>query len=102
MFTLIGGAPAPKVANAAIAATDTTPTQGYFQFDQAGINHSSLLDPTASLANTGMLQKQMRYFLGITGVALVVDPTQGGAALPLAPLSFPDVQVPEKFTILGH
>src|SRR5512133_1895708 len=102
MFTLTGGAPAPKVANAAIAATDTTPTQGYFQFDQTGINHSSLLDSTASLANTGLLQKQMRYFLGITGVALVVDPTQGGAALPLAPLAFPDVQVPEKFTILGH
>jgi len=102
MFTLTGGAPAPKVANAAIAATDITPTQGYFQFDQTGINHSSLLDPTASLANTGMLQKQMRYFLGITGVALVVDPTQGGAALPLAPLSFPGVQVPAQFTILGH
>lgn len=102
MYTIAGGALAPKVANAAVTGADTTPTEGYFQFDQGGINHSSLLDPTASLANTGLLQKQMRYFLGITGVALVVDPTQGGAALPLAPLSFPDVQVPEKFLILGH
>jgi hypothetical protein len=102
MYTIAGGALAPKVANAAVTGADTTPTEGYFQFDQTGINHSSLLDPTASLANTGLLQKQMRYFLGITGVALVVDPTQGGAALPLAPLSFPDVQVPEKFLILGH
>ena len=101
MFTLSGGAPAPKVANAAVAATDTTPTEGYFQFDQTGIGHSSLLDPTASPANTGLLQKQMRYFLGITGTALVVDPTQG-AALPVAPLSLPGLQVPAKYTILGH
>lgn len=102
MFTITGGAPAPKVANAAITAADTTPTEGYFQFDQAGINHSSLLDPTASLANTGMLQKQMRYFLGAMGNTIVVDPTQGGAALPLAPLTLPGVQVPAQFTILGY
>lgn len=102
MFTLTGGAPAAKVANAATTAADTTPSQGYFQFDQTGINHSSLLDPTASLTNTGLLQKQMRYFLGAMGNTIVVDPTQGGAALPLAPLAFPGVQVPAQFTILGH
>lgn len=102
MFTLTAGAPAPKVANAAVAITATTPTEGYFQFDQAGIGHSSLLDPTASLVNTGLLQKQMRYFLGAMGTTLVVDPTQGGATLPLAPLAFPEVQAPEKYTIFGH
>jgi hypothetical protein len=36
------------------------------------------------------------------GNTIVVDPTQGGAALPLAPLAFPGVQVPAQFTILGH
>jgi hypothetical protein len=101
MFTLTAGAPAPKVANAAIAATDTAPTQGYFQFDQTGIGHGSLLDPTASPTNTGLLQKQMRYFLGITGTTLVVDPTQGGA-LPLVVPAFPEVPAPEKYQIFGH
>jgi len=102
MFTLSGGAPAPKVANAATTAADTTPTQGYFQFDQAGIGHGSMLDPTASLVNTGLIQKQVRYFLGAMGNTIVVDPTQGGAALPVAPPVFPGVQVPAQFTIFGH
>lgn len=101
MFTLAGGVPAPKVANAAVTVSDTTPTQGYFQFDQAGINHSSMLDPTASAVNTGLIQKQVRYFMGVTGVSLVVDPTQG-ASLPVAPPVFPGVQVPAKYLILGH
>ncbi|WP_243319862.1 Ig-like domain-containing protein [Geothrix sp. SG200] len=101
MFTITGGALAPKVANAAITAADTAPTQGYFQFDQTGIGHSSLLDPS-NLTNLMLIQKQMRYFLGMTGVNLVVDPTQGGAALPVAPPAFPGVQVPAQYTILGH
>ena len=101
MFTLSGASPVPKVANAATTAADLTPTQGFFQFDQAGIGHSSLLDPTASLANTGLLQKQMRYFVGMTGTNLVVDPTQG-AALPIAPVSVPELQVPRQYLILGY
>ncbi len=94
------GAVVDKVVNAAVQAIDPTPTEGFFQFDQTGIGHSSLLDPTASPANTGLIQKQMRYFLGITGT--VVDPTQGAAALPIAPGLVKDVQVPEAFTILGY
>ncbi len=100
MFTLSGVTPAPKVANAAVAPTDTTPSEGYFQFDQTGISHSSLLDPS-NMTNLGLIQRQMRYFLGVTGNTIVVDPTQG-TALPIAPVPVQDVQVPERFTIFGH
>ncbi len=100
MFTITGGALAPKVANAAVALTDTTPTEGYFQFDQTGINHNSLIDPS-SLTNLSLIQRQMRYFMGFTGASIVVDPTQG-AALPIAPVPLTELALPERFTILGH
>jgi len=99
LFTLSGSAPAPKVADAAVSGAATTPTEGFFQFDQASIGHTSLLSPTASPTNTGLLQKQMRYFFLLN---LVVDPTQGAPALPIAPVALRDIQVPERFTILGH
>ncbi|HEY3400660.1 MAG TPA: hypothetical protein VGK03_08515 [Geothrix sp.] len=107
MYTLTAGAPTPKVANAAITAASTTPTEGYFQFDQANIGHSSMLDPGPAptypyMTNVLLIQKQVRYFLGAMGNTIVVDPTQGGAALPAAPVAFPGVQVPAQFTILGH
>jgi hypothetical protein len=101
MYTLNGATPAPKVANAAVTGADTTPTQGYFQFDQTGIGHGSLLDPS-NMTNLLLLQKQMRYFLGITGNTIVVDPTHGAPALPIAPVPYTEVQVPEKFHIFGH
>lgn len=101
MFTLNGATPAPKVADAATTGAATAPSQGYFQFDQAGIGHSSLLDPS-NMTNLLLVQKQVRYFLGITGSTIVVDPTQGGAALPIAPVPFTELQVPEKFHIFGH
>jgi hypothetical protein len=100
MFTLTGGALAPKVANAAVALTDLTPTEGYFQFDQTGIGHGSLIDPS-NMVNLGLIQRQLRYFMGATGTSIVVDPTQG-TALPLAPVALPEVQFQEKFPILGH
>ncbi len=104
MLTLNGsGAPTPKMNDAAVAATATTPTEGYFQFDQAGIAHGSLLDPTNPV-NISLLQRQMMYFLG---AGIVVDPTQGAPALPAArpaasPLAAPVVQVPSRYQILGH
>jgi hypothetical protein len=101
LYTLVGSVPTAKVANAATSATGTTPTEGIFQFDQTGIGHSSLLSPTASPTNTLLIQKQVRYFLGSTGVNLVVDPTQT-ATLPFVIPSFGDVQVPEKYEILGY
>ena len=101
LYTLSGTSPAPKVANAATTAAGTTPTEGVFQFDQTGIGHSSLLDPTASATNTGLIQKQFRYFLGITGTSIVVDPTQG-ATLPIAPVALEGLQVPAQYVIFGH
>ena len=98
MLTLSGGTPAPKVANAAVIGSATTPTEGYFQFDQTGISHGSLLDPS-NMTNLLLVQKQMRYFLML---GIVVDPTQGAPALPVAPVSYNEVAIPERYTILGH
>jgi hypothetical protein len=79
------GSTAPPVvfmspfAVAATSATATTPTEGYFQFNQTGISHGFLLDPTGSATATGLAQRQMVYFLKL---GIVVDPTVSGAALP--------------------
>jgi hypothetical protein len=73
------GAPTPKVDFAAALATATAPAEGYFQFDQAGVSHGFLLDPTNSLAATQLAQRQMVYFLKL---GIVVDPAVSGAALP--------------------
>ncbi|MEI6205931.1 MAG: hypothetical protein WCP20_04030 [Desulfuromonadales bacterium] len=66
------GAPAPKVDFAAASAAATAPVEGYFQFDQAGVSHGFLLDPTGSAIATGLAQKQMVYFLT---KGIVVDPS---------------------------
>ena len=55
------------------APTASAPMQGYFQFNQPGVSHGSLLDPTGSPTATGLIQRQMVYFL-LGGI--VVDPTQ--------------------------
>lgn len=101
MYTLSPGL-APKVTNAATAVTDTTPKEGYFQFDQAGIAHAFLLNPANPVA-VDLGQRQLVYWLG-TG--LVVDPTQQSATLPIAqPVYLPEsmiFQAPARITILGH
>jgi hypothetical protein len=109
MLTLTGGAPAPKSGNAASSGADTGPTEGYFQFDQTGIGHSSFLDLTNPLNSIGLIQKQARYFLGcnggfgVVGTNLVVDPYWPGPAMPIttAPVKV-EVQVPAKWTIIGY
>jgi hypothetical protein len=53
------------------------------------------------MANVLLIQRQVRYFLGITGSTIVVDPTQS-AALPIAPVPVQEVQVPAQFVIFGH
>jgi hypothetical protein len=105
MLTLNGTTPAPKVADAATTASAVTPTEGYFQFDQTGISHGSLLDP-ANMTNLALIQKQVRYFLGMGALipgatSIVVDPTQGGAAFPIAPAMHKDVEVAPVWPILG-
>ena len=106
MYTITAGALAPKVANAAVSPAATTPNEGYFQFDQANIGHSSMLDPGPAptypnMGNVLLIQRQVRYFLGITGATIVVDPTQS-AALPIAPVPVQEIQVPEQYVIFGH
>jgi hypothetical protein len=91
-------------AVAATAATDTTPTEGYFQFNQAGVSHGFLLDPTGSATVTGLAQRQMVYFLKL---GIVVDPTVSGAALPKAaarmvPGLAGEILLPPVLNIFGY
>ncbi|HJV22652.1 MAG TPA: hypothetical protein VJ570_08140 [Holophagaceae bacterium] len=63
-----------KVGAPALGPTDSTPAEGYFQFDQAGTTHDLLLDWSHPL-NAALAQKQMAYWLGAGGSSVVVDPT---------------------------
>lgn len=102
MYTLLSGSPAPKVDFAAASPVALTPKEGYFQFDQTGVSHGFLLDPTGSLTATGMAQKQMVYFLS-TG--LVVDPSSSSLPKSLAaaiPAIEREILLPKVVDILGH
>ena len=104
------GSTAPPVAFmspfavAATSAADTTPTEGYFQFNQTGISHGFLLDPTGSATATGLAQRQMVYFLKL---GIVVDPTVSGAALPkpvarIVPGMAGEILLPPVLKIFGY
>ncbi|MBI3130240.1 MAG: Ig-like domain-containing protein [Acidobacteria bacterium] len=101
MLTLSPG-PAPKVINAATSVLDAAPKEGYFQFDQTGIGHAFILNPTNPVA-IALGQRQLVYWLGF---GLVVDPTQQGATLPIVqPASLPESMIfdaPKAITILAH
>ncbi|MEI6306167.1 MAG: hypothetical protein WCP33_05040, partial [Deltaproteobacteria bacterium] len=104
LYTLTSGAPSAKVDFAAKGGIGaTTPAEGYFQFDQTGINHGSLLDPTASLANTGYMQSQMVQYLLYGGI---VDSTPSGVTRPAYDAQIPamkyDVSLPPVLKILGY
>jgi hypothetical protein len=104
MYTLTGGVPAPKTVSAATNSTGaTTPAEGYFQFDQAGINHGFLLDPTASLSNTQQAQSQMVQFL-LNGGIVDPTPTSVGKQVSAAPLTGVnyDVSLPPVLKIFGY
>ena len=75
LFTLAFGLPVPKLEPAALAATATRPSEGYFQFDQPGIEHGALLDVILHPDNAMLLQDQMLFFLGVDGASIVVDPS---------------------------
>jgi hypothetical protein len=77
MYTLNGTAPTPKTQSAALTPFATSPKEGYFQFDQAGIGHGGLLDP-AHKANAALMQTQLVYFLGASGTSIALDPTALG------------------------
>ncbi len=105
MYTLDAtGAPTPKVDFAASSAAATAPTEGYFQFDQTGVSHGFLLDPTGSATATGLAQRQMVYFLTL---GIVVDPTVSGAALPktaarMVPGLAGEILLPPVLKIFGY
>ena len=83
MFTLEHGAVRPKTEPAALTPRAVRPTEGYFQFDQAGIEHGALLDILGQPDNAKLFQDQMLFFLGLDGGrSIVVDPTQSALALP--------------------
>ncbi|MBI5484368.1 MAG: hypothetical protein HY888_07900 [Deltaproteobacteria bacterium] len=103
MLTLTGGVPAAKTDFAALNASGAAaPSEGYFQFDQAAINHGFLIDPRASAANTGFAQSQMVQYLLYGGI---VDPTSGagkqviGAAVPSVAN---DIRLPAVLKIFGY
>jgi len=73
MFTLSSSTPVLKEEPAAYQSNATGPAEGYFQFDQAGMYHGSLIDLT-NPTNAGLLQKQMLYFFGVGGASIAIDP----------------------------
>ncbi len=104
MYTLTGGVPTAKADFAAQNGSGAaTPAEGYFQFDQTGITHGFLLDPTASLTNTGYAQSQMVQFLLYGGI---VDSTPSGVAKQISAVDIPairyDVRLPPVLDILGY
>ena len=104
MYTLTGGVPAPKTASAAPNGSGlATPAEGYFQFDQVGINHGFLIDPRASVANTTFAQSQMVQFLFYGGI---VDPTSTGvgkmAIDTQSPAKALDFNLPPVLKIFGY
>ena len=102
MYTLSGVVPTPKTAVAATSPAATTPTEGYFQFNQAGVSHGFLLDPTGSPTATAYGQKQMVYFL-LAGI--VVDPSASGVpktAAKLVPGLAGEILLPPVLNILGY
>jgi hypothetical protein len=75
MFSLTAtGSLLPDDVTAALSPAAAAPKEGYYQFNQAGIEHASLIDPSQSNpANMTLLQTQMVFFL-LEGI--VIDPTQ--------------------------
>lgn len=105
MLTLNAAVPASKMDFAAALnnSAATTPAEGYFQFDQSGINHGFLIDPRASAANTGLAQSQMVNFLLR---AVVVDPTFAGVGKQVTAIEVPaipyDIRLPSVLRIFGY
>lgn len=103
MYTLSEGVPAAKTAFAALNGSGlSAPAEGYFQFDQAAINHGFLIDPRASAANTGLAQSQMVQYLLYGGI---VDPTSGAGKQVVGtpvPSVANDIRLPAVMKIFGY
>lgn len=98
---MLNQAGAAKTAAAAGLPSATSPTEGYFQFNQADVTHSFLIDLANSPASLQLAQRQMFYFLS---AGVVVDPTQVSSK----PVLFASkgvsgqVSVPKMTKILGN
>jgi len=97
LYVPSGGIPALKADFAAALAATSGPVEGYFQFDQAGVAHSFLLDPKNPVISLAQRQLVMSLLHG-----WVVDPTLASPSFVNAPGVQADVLVPERYTVLGH
>ncbi|MDD2850857.1 MAG: Ig-like domain-containing protein [Desulfuromonadaceae bacterium] len=99
---VVDGAPTSKTDFARAQGTaGTSPSEGYFQFNQASIAHSFLVDNSPA-ANTLLAQTQMVAFL-LKGV--VIDPTTAGPlakSLNNAPSLEQEILLPPIVKILGY
>ncbi|GFO56470.1 lysophospholipase VolA [Geomonas sp. Red276] len=101
MYTIAGGQVVPKKQAArAVTAAGSTPSEGYFQFDQTGIGHGFLID-NSTPANTALAQLQMAHYL-LEGA--VVDPTTAGgvSAGATIPVAAREIAFPRTIKILAH
>jgi hypothetical protein len=101
---VVDGALTDKTALArAQSVAGTTPAEGYFQFNQAGIGHGFLID-FSTPANTILAQTQMVAFL-LKGV--VIDPTTAGPLAKTVAAAVPaglyrEILLPKVVDILGY
>ena len=99
---VVDGAPTAKTAVArAQSVAGSSPGEGYFQFNQAGIGHGFLID-NSTPANTALAQTQMVAFL-LKGA--VIDPTTAGPLAKMvytAPAITQEILLPPVVKILGY
>ena len=99
---VVDGAPTAKTAVArAQSVAGSSPAEGYFQFNQAGIGHGFLID-NSTPANTALAQTQMVAFL-FKGA--VIDPTTAGPLAKMvytAPAITQEILLPPVVKILGY
>jgi hypothetical protein len=101
MFMDVPPTPKSAFAEALTNLAATSPVEGYFQFDQPGITHAFLIDPTSSAVNTALGQTQMVNFVA-RGV--VVDPSGTAPAAMVAPVPsvVEQIRLPRVLRILGY
>ena len=103
MYTPAAGGLVPKTVFAAVLnAVTVTPSEGYFPFDQAGISHGFLIDPS-SPANITLAQTQMMNFLlrgAVVDPTIVVSPTKTVGKTITAPAW--NISFPATFKVLGY
>jgi len=101
MYTVSAGQLSLKSqAACALSVSASSPSEGYFQFNQAGIDHGFLID-NSTPANTALAQLQLVDYL-LYGT--VVDPTSSTAKAAAArvPVAANEIRLPSVLKILGY